>query len=67
MTHEDTFPIRKVDHVRHYVNNARQAAFFYQQSFGFHITGYYGLETGCKDECGYVLEPPCAQATQWRA
>lgn len=52
----DTFPIRRVDHVRHFVNNARQAAFFYQHTFGFGITGYYGLETGSKDEAGYLLE-----------
>lgn len=52
----DTFPIRRVDHVRHYVNNARQSAFFYQQTFGFGITGYSGLETGNQDEVGYVLE-----------
>ena len=50
------FPIRKVDHVRHFVNNARQAAFFYQNSFGFDITAYRGLETGHRDQCDYVLE-----------
>ncbi len=53
---EDTFPIRKVDHIRHFVNNARQSAFYYQHTFGFNITGYYGLETGTKDEAGYLLE-----------
>ncbi len=53
---EDIFPIRRVDHIRHYVNNARQSAFFYQHTFGFGITGYYGLETGIKDEAGYLLE-----------
>ncbi len=52
----DLFPIRRVDHVRHFVNNARQAAFFYQHTFGFDITGYYGLETGVPDETGYLLE-----------
>jgi len=52
----DTFPIRRVDHIRHYVNNARQSSFFYQQTFGFSITGYYGLETAVKDETGYLLE-----------
>ena len=53
---EDTFPIRRVDHVRHYVNNARQSAFFYQHTFGFNIAGFYGLETGVRDETGYLLE-----------
>lgn len=52
----DTFPIRRVDHVRHYVNNARQSAFFYQHTFGFNITGFAGLETGSRDEASYVLE-----------
>jgi 4-hydroxyphenylpyruvate dioxygenase len=52
----DSFPIRKIDHVRHYVSNARQAAFFYQHTFGFNIVGYYGLETGVKHEVGYLLE-----------
>lgn len=52
----DTFPIRRVDHVRHYVNNARQSAFFYQHTFGFSITGYSGLETGSKDEASYILD-----------
>jgi 4-hydroxyphenylpyruvate dioxygenase len=51
----DSFPIRKVDHIRHFVNNARQAAFFYQHTFGFGITGYAGLETGSRDEASYVL------------
>jgi len=53
---QDVFPIRKVDHVRHYVNNARQSAFFYQHTFGFNIKGFYGLETGIRDESGYLLE-----------
>lgn len=52
----DTFPIRRVDHVRHYVNNARQAAFFYQHTFGFAITGFHGLETGLRNEVDYLLE-----------
>jgi 4-hydroxyphenylpyruvate dioxygenase len=52
----DTFPIRRVDHVRHYVNNARQSAFFYQHTFGFGIKGYAGLETGIRDEASYLLQ-----------
>jgi 4-hydroxyphenylpyruvate dioxygenase len=51
----DSFPIRKVDHIRHYVNNARQSSFFYQHTFGFSIVGYAGLETGSRDEASYVL------------
>lgn len=52
----DTFPIRRVDHVRHWVNNARQSAFFYQHTFGFSITGYSGLETGSRQDAHYLLE-----------
>ncbi|MGE0001109.1 MAG: 4-hydroxyphenylpyruvate dioxygenase [Fimbriimonadaceae bacterium] len=53
---KDNFPIRKVDHVRHYVNNARQSAYFYQHTFGFDLHAYQGLETGSSDEVGYALK-----------
>jgi 4-hydroxyphenylpyruvate dioxygenase len=53
---QDTFPIRRVDHIRHYVGNARQSAYYYQHVFGFGITAYSGLETGANDEVGWVLE-----------
>ncbi len=52
----DAFPIRRVDHIRHYVNNARQSAFFYQHTFGFNIRGYRGLETGSPNQADYLLE-----------
>ncbi|MFN3728233.1 MAG: 4-hydroxyphenylpyruvate dioxygenase [Fimbriimonadaceae bacterium] len=52
----DTFPIRRVDHIRHYVNNSRQSAYFYQHTFGFSVKGYSGLETGSRDEVSYVLD-----------
>lgn len=52
----DSFPIRRVDHVRHYVNNARQSSFFYQHTFGFDVTGYSGLETGNANEVSYSLK-----------
>ncbi len=51
----DTFPIRRIDHVRHYVNNARQSAYFYQHTFGFDVCGYRGLETGSRDQVDYLL------------
>jgi len=53
---KDNFPIRRVDHIRHYVGNARQAAFYYQHIFGFNITGFHGLETGQRHEVDYLLE-----------
>ena len=48
-------PIRKIDHVRFFVGNARQSAFFYRNAFGFDVIGYAGLETKVKHEAGYVL------------
>src|SRR4051812_5216703 len=51
----DTFPLRKVDHIRFFVGNARQAAYFYRNAFGFDIVAYSGLETGIKHESSYVL------------
>jgi 4-hydroxyphenylpyruvate dioxygenase len=53
---QDTFPIRRVDHIRHYVNNARQSAYYYQHVFGFNITGYSGLETGNREQVDWLLE-----------
>lgn len=53
---QDIFPIRRVDHIRHYVNNARLSAYYYQHVFGFSITGYAGLETGQTHEVDYLLE-----------
>jgi 4-hydroxyphenylpyruvate dioxygenase len=52
----DTFPIRRVDHVHHYVSNARQSAYFYQHTFGFDIVGYAGLETGSQNTASYLLK-----------
>jgi 4-hydroxyphenylpyruvate dioxygenase len=51
---QDTFPILGIDHVRFYVNNARQSAYYYQHAFGFDIVGYAGLETGLKHEVDYL-------------
>jgi 4-hydroxyphenylpyruvate dioxygenase len=51
----DSFPLRKIDHVRFFVGNARQAAYFYRNAFGFDVVGYAGLETKNKNESGYVL------------
>lgn len=51
----DSFPIRRIDHIRHYVNNARQSAYFYQNTFGFDIKGFRGLETGSRDQADYLL------------
>jgi 4-hydroxyphenylpyruvate dioxygenase len=49
------FPIRRIDHVRFFVGNARQSAYFYRNAFGFDVVAYAGLETGVRHEAGYVL------------
>jgi 4-hydroxyphenylpyruvate dioxygenase len=51
----DTFPIRKVDHVRFLCGNAMSAADWYHRVFGFDIEARSGLETGCKDEASWLL------------
>jgi 4-hydroxyphenylpyruvate dioxygenase len=51
----DLLPLRRIDHVRFIVGNARQSAYFYRNAFGFDVVAYAGLETGLKDEAGYVL------------
>src|SRR4051812_13640750 len=48
-------PLRKIDHVRFFVGNARQAAYFYRNAFGFDVVAYAGLETRTRHEAGYVL------------
>src|SRR3954463_2689669 len=48
-------PIRRIDHVRFFVGNARQSAYFYRNAFGFDVVAYAGLETGSPQEAGYVL------------
>ncbi|GIW82770.1 MAG: 4-hydroxyphenylpyruvate dioxygenase [Gemmatales bacterium] len=51
----EEFPVRGVDHVRFFVGNARQSAYFYRNAFGFDVIAYAGLETKLKHEAGYVL------------
>jgi len=47
--------LRRIDHVRLFVGNARQSAYFYRNAFGFDVIAYAGLETRQKHEAGYVL------------
>lgn len=51
----DDIPLRRIDHVRFFVGNARQSAYFYRNAFGFDVVAYAGLETGSPKEAGYVL------------
>jgi 4-hydroxyphenylpyruvate dioxygenase len=56
MSEKDFMPIKGWDHIEFYVGNARQAAIFYQKTFGFTPVAYSGLETGVRDRASYVLE-----------
>src|SRR5207249_5700222 len=49
-------PLRRIDHVRFFVGNARQSAYFYRNAFGFDVVAYAGLETKVRHEAGYVLK-----------
>jgi 4-hydroxyphenylpyruvate dioxygenase len=51
----DVLPLRRIDHVRLFVGNARQSAYFYRNAFGFDVVAYAGLETRSRHEAGYVL------------
>jgi 4-hydroxyphenylpyruvate dioxygenase len=48
-------PIRGIDHVKFFVGNARQSAYFYRNAFGFDVVAYAGLETKVRHEAGYIL------------
>ncbi len=49
-------PLDGWDHVELWVGNAKQAAYYYEQAFGFRCTAYAGPETGVRDRASYVLE-----------
>src|SRR6476660_2749122 len=51
----DDLPLRRIDHVKFFVGNALQSAYFYRNAFGFDVIAYAGLETRVKHEAGYVL------------
>src|SRR6478672_922692 len=56
MAEQDFMPIKGWDHIEFYVGNARQAAVYYQKTFGFTPVAYSGLETGVRDRASYVLQ-----------
>jgi len=53
---QDFLPINGTDHIELYVGNAKQAAHFYQNAFGFELVAYAGPETGVRDRASYVLQ-----------
>lgn len=53
---EEVFPVKSVHYVEIYTGNAKQAAYFYANAFGFKLVAYKGLETGSRDRVSYVME-----------
>lgn len=51
----DPLGLIDVDHVRFFVGNAKQAAFFYAHCFGFTIDQVADLTTGSRDAAHYLL------------
>ena len=51
----DPLQLVDVDHVRFYVGNAKQAAYFYAHTFGFQISEVSDLTTGSREEASYLL------------
>lgn len=51
----DPLALIDVDHVRFYVGNAKQAAYFYAHTFGFNISQVSDLTTGSREEADYLL------------
>lgn len=56
-TNPSTDPLQliDVDHVRFYVGNAKQAAFFYASAFGFQVAQIQDLTTGSRTTASYLL------------
>ncbi len=51
----DPLQLIDVDHVRFYVGNAKQAAYFYAHTFGFNVEQKADLTTGVRDHASYLL------------
>jgi 4-hydroxyphenylpyruvate dioxygenase len=56
MPEQDFMPIQNFDYLEFYVGNAKQAAYYFSNAWGFTPIAYAGLETGLRDRSSYVLE-----------
>lgn len=56
MSEHDFMPIQNFDYLEFYVGNAKQAAYYFSNGWGFTPIAYAGLETGIRDRSSYVLE-----------
>ena len=52
---DDAFPIQGIDHIEFWVGNAKQAAYYYANAFGFTPAAYAGLETGVRDRTSHLV------------
>lgn len=48
-------PLKSIHHVELLAGNAKQAAFFYRNAFGFSQIAFAGPETGVREQASYVL------------
>lgn len=56
MSEQDFMPIQNFDYIEFYVGNAKQAAYYFSNAWGFTPIAYAGLETGVRTHSSYVLE-----------
>ncbi len=56
MSEQDFMPIQNFDYLEFYVGNAKQAAYYFSNAWGFTPIAYAGLETGLRNRSSYVLE-----------
>ena len=56
MSEQDFMPIQNFDYLEFYVGNAKQAAYYFSNAWGFTPIAYAGLETGIRDRSSYALE-----------
>ena len=54
-TNGDAFPIQAIDHIEFWVGNAKQAAYYFTNAWGFRPTAYAGLETGVRDHTSRLV------------
>src|SRR5437762_3351981 len=52
---EDFLPLLGTDYIEFYVGNAKQAAHYYINAFGFTPLAYAGPETGVRDKASYAV------------
>ena len=53
---DNPLKLKRIHHIEFWVGNAKQSAFYYRNAFGFSQTAYTGLETGNRQQCGYVMQ-----------